>query len=745
MKSPTVTISGCHSGPNPSPGLGIARSLRAAFPGARLVAKDHSPQSSGLHGAIFDDTWLLRPWNELDLDLHLSEIHQTVLPDSSFYISGFDLESRWLGSNCNDRVLSPSASAVDATSKPHYQAARGLPVSVPAACSMELSSLELYRFCLRHGWRAWAKGPAYEALPVRSWADVEQSRVLLENTWGEQPFFLQQHVEGWEVSVAYAAFKGELLEAVLMEKRQITPEGKTWAGSVQACPPAFRERLEDVLSELKWTGGGEIELVRDGSEHLWLIDWNPRFPAWIHGATLAGFNLPAALVARAAGMPNPASKSPPESSMFVRVIEEIPIRPDIGLPPPPLSVRSLAMEPGKHPSGMPMLMRRKNVWPARHEPATGNDPARAPACVVDAVFDAESRVTPHRIFLPELAAKRLSATFRAAQQCGPEVLPALSIKTNPDKRLVSLARQHGFMAEVISSEESQWAEQNGFSTTQLIFNGPFPVCPGREPYAACFADSIDAFELCADSGAAGVSGVRIRAFGSHSRFGVALDDAHEFERLVKLIRRLSASARIGFSIHLQSSVTGRSRWITAVQSAIDFAAAVRGVTGCNVSAFDCGGGWSHLDFDHFLAEDLERIVRQVRLKLPTVERFYFEPGKAISDPSGVLVSRCIALRRKRRSRDVVIDASIAELPLANFHPYEIFAFSREQRVSVLLPYGRDRVLGRICMENDVLARQVQLPDWLREGDLLVFTNVGGYDTSMAYEFGKGRQHGHLED
>ena len=51
-------LSGVHSGPNPSPGLGTARALRERFPDAVLIAVDYSPRSTGLHDPVFDEAWI---------------------------------------------------------------------------------------------------------------------------------------------------------------------------------------------------------------------------------------------------------------------------------------------------------------------------------------------------------------------------------------------------------------------------------------------------------------------------------------------------------------------------------------------------------------------------------------------------------------------------------------------------------------------------------------------------------------
>jgi hypothetical protein len=86
-----------------------------------------------------------------------------------------------------------------------------------------------------------------------------------------------------------------------------------------------------MVRDLNWTGGGELEMVRDPSNKLWLLEMNPRFPAWVHGSTIAGENLPAMLVERATGIARRAA--PAQSAEFTRLVVEIPVRADFPLPP----------------------------------------------------------------------------------------------------------------------------------------------------------------------------------------------------------------------------------------------------------------------------------------------------------------------------------------------------------------------------------------------------------------------------
>ncbi len=89
-----IYISGLYSGTNPQPGIGIARSLRQAYPKAKLVGVEYSNRCSGIHWQDFDEIALHRPWDELNLDAHAHQIKQ-ILDSGAVWISSIDLEIMW--------------------------------------------------------------------------------------------------------------------------------------------------------------------------------------------------------------------------------------------------------------------------------------------------------------------------------------------------------------------------------------------------------------------------------------------------------------------------------------------------------------------------------------------------------------------------------------------------------------------------------------------------------------------------
>ena len=405
-------------------------------------------------------------------------------------------------------LLSPPAVGLSRITKPGVEAHKGLPLHIPPFVSTDHSDWDLHAFCRKHDWRVWLKGPYYEAVRTRSWDQFEAVRAALAKVWSTQRLFLQAHVSGYEESVMLAAYKGELLGCVSMRKRELTEEGKTWAGDVTEVPEAFAAPLREIVRDLNWTGGAELEMVRDPEGQRWLLEWNPRFPAWVHGATIAGCNLPAMLVEAATGIP--AEKTTAQSEEFTRVVLEVPVRARYPLPPLPEPYAGGIGHSMKHPSGMPALAERlhklhPHLMSANGErTAHGSSQPNGVAAIPHVVHERSRRrmitiamQTPSFLFLDSTAADlfaRASKLARGVSTPEMQVINGYSIKTNPDERLIKLALDSGFLAEAISLLEVQKALEVGFKPEQVILNGPGKWWPAgllpKEPLHAVFCDSI---------------------------------------------------------------------------------------------------------------------------------------------------------------------------------------------------------------------------------------------------------------
>lgn len=753
-----IYISGLYSGPNPSPGLGIARSLRLAYPDATLIGVDYSPRSTGLHWPDFDEIWIQRPWNELDLEEYQQQIRD-ILDSGSLWISGLDLEIIWLARTIgfHPSLLIPPSSALRKIAKPAITAAKILPFKIPPFIYTRESDWDLYAFCRKHGWLVWLKGPYYEARRVRSWLELKQARFDLSQTWSTtSELFLQAHVSGHEECIALCAYRGKLLDCVWMIKRDITPEGKTWAGRVSDVPEEVLYPLRKIVADLNWTGGAELEMIRDPSGNLWLIEWNPRFPAWIHGATIAGHNLPASLVKEATGVP--PKEMTANSPEFVRVVLEIPTRPQfplLPLPEPPLSSFGLSL---KHPSGMPILARQLPKTPEENgfnsfapENAPPESAPNVPITILDDLknYDLNSLLTPSRLFLnttAQIAFRRASNIMGRFSSSQVRVFVAYSIKTNPDDCFLELAREHNFLAEAISQCEVQKALSKGFAPDQIVLNGPGKWWPSGAtpiPLKAIFCDSLEELEgllqrISNGIHVAEIIGVRLRPPQVTSRFGVSVSDHQRFKQLVSLIGNLPSEYLLGVHFHIASSTIGTNNWWHVYESMLRWAKAIQITSGKKIQCLDIGGGWFPDDWVSEFEHEIEGAISRASLALPELQVFILEPGKALVQPSMVLCVRVLEVRKAGgHIEEVVVDGSIAELPESPLWPHRVLIRDSTGQGWEPLRRGNARIMGRLCMEDDILAENIHIPKHVQVGDILIFCDAGAYDRSMSYEFGKG--------
>jgi carbamoyl-phosphate synthase large subunit len=166
------------------------------------------------------------------------------------------------------------------------------------------------------------KGKFYDAYIA---FDSDQAKLYFHNInakWG-LPVVIQEFVKGVEVNVAALGDgKGGTIGAVPMRKQYITDKGKAWGG-ITLDDQKMLNLTNKIISETKWRGGMEVELIRTSKNELYVIEINPRLPAWVYLAVSAGQNLPEALVLLALGHPVQPFSGYDVGKMFIRYSYEM--------------------------------------------------------------------------------------------------------------------------------------------------------------------------------------------------------------------------------------------------------------------------------------------------------------------------------------------------------------------------------------------------------------------------------------
>jgi carbamoyl-phosphate synthase large subunit len=161
------------------------------------------------------------------------------------------------------------------------------------------------------------KGQFYDAYRATNEEQVKQAFYKVSAKWGF-PVIAQEFVEGTEVNViALGDGQGNTIAAVPMRKQYITDKGKAWSG-ITLADEKMMELTRMLIQKTKWKGGMELELIKTKNGDYYLIEINPRIPAWVYLAVGAGQNIPEALIKLALGMDVKPMTEYKIGKMFVR-------------------------------------------------------------------------------------------------------------------------------------------------------------------------------------------------------------------------------------------------------------------------------------------------------------------------------------------------------------------------------------------------------------------------------------------
>lgn len=348
--------------------------------------------------------------------------------------------------------------------------------------------------------------------------------------------------------------------------------------------------------------------------------------------------------------------------------------------------------------------------------------------------------TPTRLFLHGHARERFAAIACARERLstgGIRVVIGYSVKTNPRAEMLAYAREHGFFAEVISRDELRWAFDRGFPPERIIYNGPAPLNerPSRGRLAVAFADSVEAFRRQIAAGCALRQGVRIRPAPIRSRFGVPEEDT---DALVAAIAELPRGSELAVSFHVRKDDFCGLTWRDVALLVMVRGAELERRSGVPVVAFDIGGGWEPAALDAALVSDGPWLLATLPGRLSQVREVVFEPGQSIATPVEALLTRVVEIRRRTQRCEIIVDAGYPDLPQMQTYAHRIF--TARPNGWELLGRGRDRIAGRTCLEYDIIAADVALPEDMREGDDVLVADCGSYDASMAFRFARGGGH-----
>jgi carbamoyl-phosphate synthase large subunit len=322
----TIAVTGLNATDNPGPGVSVIRAIRhdPQFDG-RIVGLAYDAMEPGLYAAdLVDDVFLL-PYPSAGveaLEARLRYVRErvpvdVVIPTLDAELPLF-IEAQQRLADYGIRSFLPSREQFDMRSKVNL-AAIGAQAGIAVPRQRTVVDLtDLYRIHQELSYPLFVKGLYYGASLARSVDEAVAAYHHIVAQWG-LPVIVQEAIDGEEYDVvAVGDGEGGLVGALPMRKTYLTDKGKGWAGVT-----VRDSRLDEIARQFAratgWRGPCELEVMKDRCGRCYLLEVNPRFPAWVYLSAGAGINLPAAAVKLAAGQAVEPMGDYRAGTMFTRI------------------------------------------------------------------------------------------------------------------------------------------------------------------------------------------------------------------------------------------------------------------------------------------------------------------------------------------------------------------------------------------------------------------------------------------
>jgi len=186
--------------------------------------------------------------------------------------------------------------------------------------TIAITSLDdLYKAIQEIGFPVMIKGNYYKAYKANNLDEAIEFYYKISNEWGF-PLLVQQVVSGIEINYVGLGDGKELVGGVGIKKLTTTDLGKVWS-AVSIKNEELFNLAKKFVENTGWRGAFEIEAISDGKD-IYLIEINPRFPAWVYFATSLGVNLPQMMIKLMNNEKVEKRLNYPVEKMYVRYVEE---------------------------------------------------------------------------------------------------------------------------------------------------------------------------------------------------------------------------------------------------------------------------------------------------------------------------------------------------------------------------------------------------------------------------------------
>lgn len=325
-----------------------------------------------------------------------------------------------------------------------------------------------------------------------------------------------------------------------------------------------------------------------------------------------------------------------------------------------------------------------------------------------------------------------------------------SVKSQSNLALLAqIAGHKRFGADVVSGGELYRALKAGFEPGKIVFAGvgkseaeiqsalDFQI---RSLHVESISELKDIARIASAKGVVASVTLRlnpdvevdthrhITTGKEENKFGLSEND---FQLSLKLIASSANLKLVGLQAHIGSQIFDSAPYIETANFLSEKYAAVRQVISYPLEYISLGGGFG-VKYENLEGDavnfDFAGLVEAIRKIFSDIE-IHFEPGRFISAPLGILLTRVRHLKERTGKTIAIIDAAMNDLirPMLYeaYHP--------------ILPLVRRAaqhtydVVGPVCESTDTFATKRRLSE-LAENDWLAVGYAGAYGACMSSNF-----------
>jgi carbamoyl-phosphate synthase large subunit len=324
-KKVNIAVTGLNAIDSPGPGVPVIRGLHEAKSfEARVTGLAYEALEPGIYleGLVHKSYLIPYPTEGIDslrdrlLYVHSREKLDVIIPNFDAELFSFMKLEPELKQHGIHMFL-PTFEQFEERQKSNLPAfGKKHGIDVPEGHSINSIS-ELEKSAKDLGFPIMIKGRFYDAYPAYTIEQAIGYFNKISAKWG-LPIVVQQFVKGIELNVTgLGDGKGNTIAAVAMRKQFITDKGKAWAG-ITINDPVLLEITRNFIASTHWRGAFELEIMKSDDGKCYLMEINPRIPAWIYLAIATGQNIPETLVNLALGNPVAPYESYEAGKLFIR-------------------------------------------------------------------------------------------------------------------------------------------------------------------------------------------------------------------------------------------------------------------------------------------------------------------------------------------------------------------------------------------------------------------------------------------